>query len=79
MFDKEKYVLTEGARAGLLLVAGQLDGNAREMRNAVQRAILNHNSRVVRIPVEEYTRELLTTVTPEDLEFGTKRRNQERE
>jgi hypothetical protein len=74
MFEKEKYVLTEGARSALVLVAEHLDGNAREMRNSVQNAIFNHNSRVVRIPPEQYTKELLTTVIAEDLDFGAKKK-----
>ena len=72
---KNQYVLSEGAlaRARELFTARCADkpenfANAREVRNMLEKAMLNHAGRVTRLPKEQRTRTVLETLEAEDLE-----------
>ena len=71
---KNEYTLSKGAKKkATALFKERCENkpenfaNAREVRNFMENAMLNHASRVTKLPAEQRTREVLSTLEAEDL------------
>ena len=75
--DSSKFVLEPGASKALSRAARRIKNapdmsNARDTRNLMQEVSRAHSNRISELPREEITKEVLTTVTAEDIENAEK-------